>query len=152
MKARHLLKLAKICSKLEKSGQPEHSDMLRVAIVKLGANWQSPYVDIPMLERVWPFSIVEEDFKDADFNRFYFPRYREKDDLELSGDDDELEFNSLEVSLHPEESDPGAGVKFVWYDGASSLQQGHDWGKKIEKHDENNASGMRYKNLVPTFY
>jgi len=70
----------------------------------------------------------------------------------LNDDEDKSEITSLEVSLHPNESDPGAGVKFVWYDGASSLQQGQNWGKNIQKHEENNAAGMRYKNLVPTFY
>lgn len=151
MKAEHLLKLAKISSELERVGLPEQSDTLRHSLIRLSANWQSIYVDIPMLERKWPFSLVDEDFEEADLNRSNFPRYKEKDNLELSGDDSD-EFKSLEVSLHPDESDAGAGVKFVWYDGASSLQQGSNWGKDIKKHDENNASGMRYKNLVPTFY
>ena len=89
--------------------------------------------------------------EEADDLRNKFPRYDEKEDLDLAGEDP-VEFDSLEVRLHPGESDPGAGIKFVWYDGSSSLQQGKDWGKDIRKHDENNASGMRYKNLVPTFY
>ena len=151
MKAEHLLKLAQISSQLEREGMTVESDRVRTALLKLGANWQSPYMDIPLLERKWPFDLVDEDFQEADDLRNKFPRYDEKEDLDLSGED-EVEFDSLEVRLHPHESDPGAGIKFIWYDGASSLQQGKNWGKDIKKHDENNASGMRYKNLVPTFY
>jgi len=151
MKAEHLLKLARISSQFERAGMIVESDRVRTALIKLGAYWQSPYMDIPLLERKWPFDLVDEDFQEADDLRNKFPRYDEKEDLDLAGEDT-VEFDSLEVRLHPGESDPGAGIKFVWYDGSSSLQQGKDWGKDIRKHDENNASGMRYKNLVPTFY
>ena len=151
MNAQKLVKLAKISSILEQKGMARESDLINDTLVRLSANWQSIYVDLPMLERKWPFSLVDEDFEDADEQRQNFPRYQEKDDIELSGDDDE-EFNSLEVSLHPNESDAGAGVKFIWTDFASSLMQGSNWGKKIQKHDENNAAGERYKNFVPTLY
>jgi hypothetical protein len=151
MNAHQLFKLAKISSYLDYQGMNKESDIISNTITRLAANWQSPYVDIPMLERVWPFSIVDEDFQEADDLRQKFPRYDEKDNIELN-DDEDGEFTSLEVSLHKDESDPGAGIKFIWYDGASSLQQGSNWGKEIQKHDENNAAGMRYKNLVPTFY
>ena len=151
MKAEHLLKLARISSQLEREGMVAESDRVRTALLKLGANWQSPYMDIPLLERKWPFDLVDEDFQEADDLRNKFPRYDEKEDLDLAGED-EVEFDSLEVRLHPHESDPGAGIKFVWPDFASSLQQGSDWGKKMKTHDQNNAANERYKNLVPTFY
>jgi hypothetical protein len=152
MKAEHLLKLANIATKLEVNGLHKESDAAHQTLVRLAAYWQAPYADIPMLERKWPFSLVDEDFEDAEESRTRFPRYEEKDDVKLSGDDSDEGQQSLEVSLHPKESNPGAGIKFVWPDFASSLQQGKNWGKDIKKHDENNASCMRYKNLVPTFY
>lgn len=151
MKAEHLLKLARISSQLEREGMVAESDRVRTALLKLGANWQSPYMDIPLLERKWPFDLVDEDFQEADDLRNKFPRYDEKEDLDLAGED-EVEFDSLEVRLHPHESAPGAGIKFVWPDFASSLQQGSDWGKKMKTHDQNNAANERYKNIVPTFY
>jgi hypothetical protein len=151
MNAQKLVKLAKIGSILEQKGMARESDLINDTLVRLSANWQSIYVDLPMLERKWPFSLVDEDFEDADEQRQNFPRYREKEDVDLSGDDDE-EFNSLEVSLHPSESDAGAGVKFIWTDFASSLMQGSNWGKKIQTHDQNNAAGERYKNFLPNLY
>ena len=42
MKAEHLLKLAQISSQLEREGLNKESDRVRTALIKLGANWQSP--------------------------------------------------------------------------------------------------------------
>ena len=42
MKAEHLLKLARISSQLEREGMVAESDRVRTALLKLGANWQSP--------------------------------------------------------------------------------------------------------------
>jgi len=112
MKAEHLLKLARISSQFEREGMIVESDRVRNVLIKLGANWQSPYMDIPLLERKWPFDMVDEDFQEADDLRNKFPRYDEKEDLDLAGED-VVEFDSLEVRLQPGESDPGAGIKFV---------------------------------------
>jgi len=63
MNAQILFKLAKINSDLERKGYIKESDRLCNTILRTAANWQSPYVDIPMLERAWPFRMVEEDFE-----------------------------------------------------------------------------------------
>jgi hypothetical protein len=151
MNAQSLHKLAKLNLTLEKNGFCEESDKVSSVIIKLAANWQSPWVDLPMLERKWPYNLVDKDFEDADEQRQKFPRYDEKEDIEPA-DVDDVEILSLEAHLHPNESNAKGGIKFIWPDFASSLMQGTDWGKSLEEHDKNNASGMRYKNLVPTFY
>ena len=144
-----LLRLAKISSVLEKKGMVVEADVVISTVVKL-ANWQSPYMNLPVLDRVFPWTMLGPDLDVSDENRQNFQRYKDPDDLAVNTDPDE-EAN-MENSLHPEEANPAAGIKNVWYDGASSTQQGQGWGKSMAEHDKNSAAGEKYKNLLPNFY
>lgn len=152
MNANNLLRLAKISSYLEKEGFTKEADVISDSVVRLAFIF-SPFVNPSFIERVWPFGLVEPTFDETDEERQKFPRYKEFDSLIVDGGDwdDETE-QSLESSLHPEESNPEAGIVFVFPDPASSTEQGTGWGKSMEEHDKNNAAGERYKNLTPKFY
>lgn len=144
-----LLRLAKISSVLENKGMAAEADAVISTVVRL-ANLQSPYMNLPVLDRVFPWTMLGPDLDISDENRQNFQRYKDPDDLAVNTDPDE-EAN-MENSLHPDEANPAAGIKNVWYDGASSTQQGQGWGKSMEEHDKNNASGEKYKKLLPNFY
>lgn len=144
-----LLRLAKISSVLEKKGMTVEADAVISTVVRL-ANWQSPYMNLPILDRVFPWSMLGPDLDEADVKRQDFQRYKDPESVAVKTEPDE-EVNR-ENSLHPDEANPDAGIINVWYDGASSTQQGRDWGKSMKEHDENKDAGLDYKNLLPNFY
>jgi hypothetical protein len=107
-------------------------------------------MNLPVLDRVFPWSMLGPDLDISDENRQNFQRYKDPDDLAVNTEPDEE--SNMENSLHPDEANPAAGIKNVWYDGASSTQQGQDWGKSMEEHEKNNAAGLKGNNLSPKFY
>jgi hypothetical protein len=149
METGKLLKLAKICQAFEAQGKVKESDMIFQSLVKL-ANWQAPYMNEPLENRMVEYKTkLENELDDADEERQNFRRYKDQDNIFLIIDPCEV---NIESQLHPDESNPGAGIKNVWYDGPSSLEKGgRDWGRTMEERDMNNAAGQKYKNLSPNF-
>lgn len=155
MDTKFLVKLAKVNSALENKGYFKESDQVRTALVRLAYYFQSPYMNIPVDDRVIPYTQLDPYLDDLDLERQNFDRYRENEDIfsfidwDVDENGDLVEFQSLEVSLHPEESNPSGGIKNYWFDGASSIFQGKNWGRSEKERDQNNAAGLRYLNLVP---
>jgi hypothetical protein len=155
MDTKFLVKLAKVNSALENKGYFKESDQVRTTLVRLAYYFQSPYMNIPVDDRVIPYTQLDPYLDDLDLERQNFDRYRENEDIfsfidwDVDENGDLVEFQSLEVSLHPEESNPSGGIKNYWFDGASSIFQGKNWGRSEKERDQNNAAGLRYLNLVP---
>jgi hypothetical protein len=158
MDVNNFLKLAQVATQLNNGGFYKQSDLVLDSMIRIAAYWQGPLVELPLGERVVPFKgVIEKTYEEVDEERQKFPRYDEFNSYVVeNGDWDSEEEDpfsmSLEVKLHPQESNPDAGIVFVFPDFASSTEQGSGWGKKMEEHDKNNASGERYKNLTPKFY
>ena len=155
MDTKFLVKLAKVNSALENKGYFKESDQVRTTLVRLAYYFQSPYMNIPVDDRVIPYTQLDPYLDDLDLERQNFDRYRQNEDIfsfidwDVDENGDLVEFQSLEVSLHPEESNPSGGIKNYWFDGASSIFQGKNWGRSEKERDQNNAAGLRYLNLVP---
>jgi hypothetical protein len=149
METGKLLKLAKICQSFEAKGLVKESDMIFESLVRL-ANWQAPYMNEPLENRMLIYKTkLEVELEDADEERQNFQRYQEQTDILVNADPAD---KSIEAQNHPEQSNPAAGIKNVWYDGPSSLEKGgRDWGRTMEDREMNNAAGQKYKNLSPNF-
>ena len=149
METGKLLKLAKICQAFEAQGMPKESDMIFESLVRL-ANWQAPYMDEPMENRMLNYKTrLEPELNEADEERQDFERYNDQTDILVNADPAD---KNIEAQNHPEQSNPAGGIKNVWYDGPSSLEQGgKDWGRTMEERESNNAAGQKYKNLSPNF-
>jgi len=149
METGKLLKLAKICQAFEAQGMPKESDIIFESLVKL-ANWQAPYMNEPMENRMVDYGTkLETELNDADEERQNFRRYKEQENILVNADPAD---KNIEAQNHPEQSNPAGGIKNVWYDGPSSLEQGgKDWGRTMEEREMNNAAGQKYKNLSPNF-
>ena len=149
METGKLLKLAKICQAFEAQGMPKESDMIFESLVRL-ANWQAPYMNEPMENRMLNYKTrLEPELNEADEERQDFERYNDQTDILVNADPAD---KNIEAQNHPEQSNPAGGIKNVWYDGPSSLEQGgKDWGRTMEDREMNNAAGQKYKNLSPNF-
>ena len=149
METGKLLKLAKICQAFEAQGMPKESDMIFESLVRL-ANWQAPYMNEPMENRMVNYKTrLEPELNEADEERQDFERYNDQTDILVNADPAD---KNIEAQNHPEQSNPAGGIKNVWYDGPSSLEQGGtDWGRTMEEREMNNAAGQKYKNLSPNF-
>ena len=149
METGKLLKLAKICQAFEAQGMPKESDMIFESLVRL-ANWQAPYMNEPMENRKLDYKTrLEPELNEADEERQDFARYDDQSDILVNADPAD---KNIEAQNHPEQSNPAAGIKNVWYDGPSSLEKGgQDWGRTMEDREMNNAAGEKYKNLSPNF-
>ena len=149
METGKLLKLAKICQAFEAQGMPKESDMIFESLVRL-ANWQAPYMNEPMENRMLNYKTrLEPELNEADEERQDFERYNDQTDILVNADPAD---KNIEAQNHPEQSNPAGGIKNVWYDGPSSLEQGgKDWGRTMEERESNNAAGQKYKNLSPNF-
>ena len=149
METGKLLKLAKICQAFEAQGMPKESDMIFESLVRL-ANWQAPYMNEPMENRMLNYKTrLEPELNEADEERQDFERYNDQTDILVNADPAD---KNIEAQNHPEQSNPAGGIKNVWYDGPSSLEQGgRDWGRTMEEREMNNAAGQKYKNLSPNF-
>jgi hypothetical protein len=149
METGKLLKLAKICQAFEAQGMPKESDIIFESLVKL-ANWQAPYMNEPMENRMVNYKTrLEPELNEADEERQDFERYNDQTDILVNADPAD---KNIEAQNHPEQSNPAGGIKNVWYDGPSSLEQGgRDWGRTMEEREMNNAAGQKYKNLSPNF-
>jgi hypothetical protein len=149
METGKLLKLAKICQAFEAQGMPKESDMIFESLVRL-ANWQAPYMNEPMENRMVNYKTrLEPELNEADEERQDFERYNDQTDILVNADPAD---KNIEAQNHPEQSNPAGGIKNVWYDGPSSLEQGgKDWGRTMEERESNNAAGQKYKNLSPNF-
>ena len=149
METGKLLKLAKICQAFEAQGMPKESDMIFESLVRL-ANWQAPYMDEPMENRMLNYKTrLEPELNEADEERQDFERYNDQTDILVNADPAD---KNIEAQNHPEQSNPAGGIKNVWYDGPSSLEKGgRDWGRTMEDREMNNAAGQKYKNLSPNF-
>ena len=92
---------------------------------------------------------LEPELNEADEERQDFERYNDQTDILVNADPAD---KNIEAQNHPEQSNPAGGIKNVWYDGPSSLEQGgKDWGRTMEERESNNAAGQKYKNLSPNF-
>ena len=155
MDTKVLVKLAKVNSSLESKGYFKESDRVRNTIIRLAYFFQSPYMNIPVDDSVIPYTQLDPYLDDLDLERQNFDRHRENEDIysfvdfDVDGDGNIVEFTSLEANLHPEQSNPSGGIKNYWFDGASSIFQGKEWGRTEKERDQNNAAGLRYLNLVP---
>ena len=149
METGKLLKLAKICQAFEAQGMPKESDMIFESLVRL-ANWQAPYMNEPMENRMVNYKTrLEPELNEADEERQDFERYNDQTDILVNADPAD---KNIEAQNHPEQSNPAGGIKNVWYDGPSSLEQGgKEWGRTMEERESNNAAGQKYKNLSPNF-
>jgi len=149
METGKLLKLAKICQAFEAQGMPKESDMIFESLVRL-ANWQGPGMNVPIENRMLNYKTrLEPELNEADEERQNFERYQEQTDILVNADPAD---KSIEAQNHPEQSNPAAGIKNVWYDGPSSLEKGgRDWGRTMEEREMNAAAGQKYKNLSPNF-
>jgi hypothetical protein len=128
---------------------PKESDMIFESLVRL-ANWQAPYMNEPMENRMVNYKTrLEPELNEADEERQDFERYNDQTDILVNADPAD---KNIEAQNHPEQSNPAGGIKNVWYDGPSSLEQGgKDWGRTMEERESNNAAGQKYKNLSPNF-
>ena len=144
-----LLKLAKICQAFEAQCMPKESDMIFGSLVRL-ALWQGMNVTDPIENRKIDYKTrLESELEEADEERQDFERYNDQTDILVNADPAD---ESIESQLHPGQSNPAGGIKNVWYDGPSSLEQGgKDWGRTMEERESNNAAGQKYKNLSPNF-
>jgi len=149
METGKLLKLAKICQAFEAQGMPKESDMIFESLVRL-ANWQAPYMNEPMENRMVNYKTrLEPELNEADEERQDFERYNDQTDILVNADPAD---KNIEAQNLPEQSNPAGGIKNVWFDGPSSLEQGgKDWGRTMEERESNNAAGQKYKNLSPNF-
>lgn len=155
MNTKTLLRLAHINKQCDMHGHYEASDQISNVLIKIAASWQSINTNVPMLERMWEWNIVDGDFNDAQRAREKHPRYVQDETMGITKGI--IEFNcysdneSLEKQLHPEEADSDdSGIAEMFYDGHSSLMQGEELGKKF-KDIEKEKVFNKYKSLVPTF-
>lgn len=139
MNTKTLTKLASVGRQYEKNGQYIEADQISKIVVKIAANWQSINTDIPMLERMWEWRLVDKDFGDAQDARENHPRYKMDETMGIPKGKLHIDMvcepeNSLEKQLHPDSSDDDdSGIAEIFYDGHSSLMQGEDYGKTFKE-------------------